>query len=306
MELLTYLLLAVLISRLGGGALGAALLAAVAPEVDRLAVLFGDEAGFVWHRGPAHSLVAVTSVAALLAFGARGAEARRRTALVAFASGLAHVLLDATHVAGAALAWPFRDARFAADWLAPDDPYLPAVLILFVAGPLLGRLVSSEIGEKAGPGKASAVVGLVLAAAYILARQQLHQQALDVLEARLYLGQPANRVAALPSASQPLEWQGLVQTGEAMLTPLVSLADGFDPESGRVYYPPEPGPALDGARRSNLFRRLSPRLYFVVAEVIPRDEQREVRLEDLRHNAVLTILVTASGEVISEKFRLAD
>jgi inner membrane protein len=168
-----------------------------------------------------------------------------------------HLLLDFTNVYGIRLLLPFSDAWLRLDLTPVVDVWIWTALFIAFAGPLLGRLVVSEItsGKPApGPrGRGFAWAALLFLFLYNGGRAALHARAVAMLDTRLYTGATPLRVAAMPSEN-PLAWRGLVETDEFYAVEPVSLPGPFDPSRGEIFYKPLADPALEAARKTETFR----------------------------------------------------
>ncbi len=139
-------------------------LSANIPDIDFVAIVGGPLYYFEQHRGITHS-VAAAPVMALLAVLITCAIARSMQGwLVAWALALigvaSHLLLDWTNVYGIRLLYPFSSQWFHLDLINLFDLLVWAVLLLAWIGPLMGKLVSGEIGAKPGTGRGLAIFAL--------------------------------------------------------------------------------------------------------------------------------------------------
>ena len=62
------------------------------------------------------------------------------------------------------------------------------------------------------------------------------------------------RVAAFPDPVNPWRFRGLVETREFVSLHDMNVRADFDPNAGRIFYKPEPSPALEAAARTATFR----------------------------------------------------
>ena len=263
MDNLTHTLVGILVARAGLNRLAprATLLAAIGanlPDVDIVAGLGGSLCYLAQHRGFTHALFWMPLLALaplplwyLLVRGSRPTRAHWLGAwLVSFCGVASHLGLDLLNVYGIRLGLPFSSRWLHLDLLHIVDVWVWVLLLAFVLAPLLGRLVSGEIGASSGPGRAGAVVGLLLLGVYIGARALLHQQALATLAARLYQGEAPMRTLALPSPANPWHWTGLVETPQAWRVLSVPLLREFDPEAAHVLFKPELAGVREAVARS--------------------------------------------------------
>jgi inner membrane protein len=284
------------------------MLGAVAPDIDIVARFAGPEAYLDWRRTVTHSwalspLLALAVAAAVRLFR----PLRWATAWFAAWLGIAsHILLDAVTLRGVAWLWPVSRSWFGTDWTVTGDPWPGLILSLAVIAPFLSGLVSGEIGGRRSPGVGWAAVTLAGAALYLGYRAQLHGEAMAALDSRVYEGRPPVRVAAIADAWNPYQWSGLVDDGRAVRSLSVNLRREFDPEDASVFYAPENLGAVEAAKRSPLYRRLSPHVSWPRWQAIAFGDGVEVRLEELRLGFEATFLVNESGLVIEERFEPPD
>jgi inner membrane protein len=192
-------------------------LAANIPDLDVISAAGGPLTYLSYHRHLTHSLP-LMPVMALLAVLAVRAVVRKRLpwmraygiALVGVAS---HIALDLTNIYGIRLLLPFSGEWFRLDLTGVVDLWIWAVFLIALVGPVLARLVNSEIGARRGsPARGFAIFALLFLLFYNGTRSVLHARAVSILDARLYDGAAPLRLAALPSPANPLRWRGLVET----------------------------------------------------------------------------------------------
>ncbi len=168
---------------------------------------------------------------------------------------LSHLLLDYTNIYGIRFLLQFSGRWFHLDLTPVVDLWIWAVLLVALGGPVLARLVNTEIGARPrNPGRASAVLALLFLLAYNAGRAVLHARAAAMLNSRIYAGAPPLRVAALPSQGNPLAWHGLVEMREFYSVQEISLVEEFDPSRGATVYKAESGPEIAAANRTTVFR----------------------------------------------------
>jgi len=253
MDNITHSLLGVVLARAGlnrlapyGTAL--AVVAANLPDIDIAAGAGGSVCYLAQHRGFTHALFWLPLLA-LAPLPLWWLLARRRGALtraswagayaVSFAGIASHLLLDFLNVYGIRILLPFSPQWLHADLLFIVDVWVWALLLICVLGPMLGRLVYSEIGARGASGRGMAWAAIVLLCAYVGLRAQLHTRAVETLNARIYHGESPRRVLAMPSAVNPWRWTGLVETASAWRVLPVDLLHDFDPDAGRAFFKPD-------------------------------------------------------------------
>jgi inner membrane protein len=280
------------------------MLAANAPDID--GIFWFDRLRYMeYHRGYPHALP-LAPLVALLPMALVRAKFSWRSYLAAIAGVLSHSLIDWTNPFGTRLLLPFTDHRFRLDINNLFDLWVWAILIGALAATWLAQLVSAEIGERKASGarRRWAWAALLAILVYMGGREILHQRAVNVLSSRLYGGEVARNIAALPFGSNPLVWRGVVEgDGFAIIVP-VNLAGEFDPAAGRVYRQAPPGPAIEAARRTRPFQVFTQFSRMPFWRVTPVEDGVQVRLTDLRFGtpdnpgfASVTALVDANGTV---------
>lgn len=306
MDNLTHSLTGLMLARTGLGRLTpratlVVVLAANLPDSDVYTWFQGHPQYLDIHRGFTHSwaLLPVMAAAAAaigwcsLRFGkAKSTEGWSWwKAWLAAAIGVAsHILLDWTNNYGVRFGLPFEGHWHRLDAMFIVDPWLWALLLFGVAGPFLSRLVSLEIGARKTGGAGTAWFVLVMMAAYIAGSIQLHEQALRVLETRVYNGQAPRRVAAFPVFGNPLRWRAVVEVEDGYWVSMIKVTEEVDPSEGRMFFHPSSESAkkaieaVRGSEEFAAFARFNAMpLWRVVAAPQPSAEGSvKVELFDLR------------------------
>ncbi len=295
MDNLTHTLTGVLLARAGlnrwcSGAGFLLALAANAPDVDVVAGLLGGQDTYLeWHRGPTHGLAGMPVVALLPLLAMwpfrRGKGQWLRAYLVSLAAVGSHLALDWTNMYGIRLLAPFSGEWFRADITGVVDVWIWALLAGAALWGILARLVSTEIGARATPGRGVAIAALTLLCAYDFGRFLLHERAVAVLDSHLYAGEVPTRVAAFPGFALPMRWTGVVETGGFYMVHRLDLGAAFDPGAGKIYYKAAPGEALEAARRTEAFRKFLRFAQFPIWRQTPLAEPEggvRVEVSDLR------------------------
>src|SRR3984885_8739732 len=178
------------------------IVAANIPDIDFVGIGRGPLYYFEQHRGITHSIAAAPVMALLsvlitcaIARTMRGWVVAWGLALIGVAS---HLLLDWTNVYGIRLLFPFSSQWFHLDLINLFDLLVWAVLLLAWVAPMIGKLVSGEIGAKSGSGQGLAIFALSFFMIYDFGRFLWHQRAIEILESRVYQGGPPIRAAAFP------------------------------------------------------------------------------------------------------------
>ncbi len=266
------------------------ILSANAPDIDIVTVRGGQLCYLEWHRGYSHSLpclpfLAVLPVLAVAAIYRQKLPWTRAWLLSCIGVG-SHIVTDWTNSYGVRMLLPFSSAWFHLDLNSLYDGWIWAVLIFAALWPVLARLVSSEIGDRAPAGQGTAVFALAFLLLFDVARAVLHQRAIAQLEARLYNDAPPLQTAALPEPFTPFQWTGVVETADTYRLHAVNTFGDLDPRAAEVFYKPSPRPSIENAKRTEPFRYF---LYFARFPVwseaptaIDGGEGTRVDLTDLR------------------------
>ncbi|MEP6534425.1 MAG: metal-dependent hydrolase [Bryobacteraceae bacterium] len=320
MDNLTHTLVGLMMSRAGLNrfhvrASAILILAANVPDIDAVSVVGGAGTYFHYHRGITHA-IAFAPVMALLPVLAVRIISRKPLAwlsgyLLALAGVASHLLLDFTNMYGIRLYLPFSNAWPNLAITSVIDPWIWAVLVLVFVGPLISRLVSSEIGGKSATGRGGAIFALLFLSLYDGGRAVLHQRAVAVQDARMYNGETPRRVAALPSLANPMRWEGIVETDSAFFVHPVDLAGEFDPSAGRVFYKTEETAETRAARATQVFQDLTAFAPFVFWQVTPSPEAEnavQVEAADLRFGTppdprFVATAIVQGGRVLRSWFR---
>lgn len=325
MDNLTHSLTGVLLARTGlarGVPYGTALAVGAANFAD-IDIITGARSWICYlhhHRGFTHSLVWLPLVAAAplplwwLLARRRGPVSRAlwlRAYLISLIAAFTHPLLDLLNVYGIRLGTPFTERWYHLDLLFIVDVWVWAILLVCTLGPMLARLVYSEIGFRRVPGRGMAWLGLAGFAAVVGLRALLHEQAVQQLNSRVYAGEPPRRVLATPSPANPWKWTGVVETRSAWRLVPVELGRAFDPDAGTVFYKPDIErfrPIVAGTETGRVFLHFSQAPSWSVMPAPDPEGAVVVRITDLRFgppegNAfVVTFLIDAEGRVLREEF----
>ena len=222
-----------------------------------------------------------------------------------------HLLLDWTNTYGIRLLFPFSSQWFHLDLINLFDLFVWAVLLLGWLGPMVGKLVSGEIGAQAGTGRGMAIFALSFFLIYDFGRFLSHQRAIEILNSRVYRDGPPFRAAAFPTgAVNPLEWQGLDRAARVCDALPVNVLKEFDPTAGAPSSRPPPSPAIEAAAKLARWRcsAVCP-ISSVVGHAAwtlsgnPKGA-RDVELTDWRFPFSAQALVDSSNRVISSSFGL--
>jgi len=275
------------------------MIAANIPDIDAVTAAGGSLNYLHCHRHLTHSLIAMP-VMALLSVVLVWAVRRKPVnwtgaffgALIAVAS---HLLLDLTNIYGIRLLLPFSPRWLRLDLTPVVDVWIWSVLLLCILGPLLVRLVGSEIASTnvrdRNHGRGFAILGLLFLLLYNGGRSVLHTRAVASLESRMYQDESPLRVSALPDAANPLKWRGLVETSDFFAVEDFSLLADFDPSRATIFHKPQPDPAIDVARRTDVFQRFlefSQAPLWRVSPVSEPENGKSVQLLDMRFGTPLS------------------
>lgn len=275
------------------------ILAANAPDIDVISAAGGSLNYLHFHRHLTHSLIAMPVMALLPVILVR-VVARKPVAwsgaffaaLIAVAS---HLLLDLTNIYGIRLLLPFSGQWLRLDLTAVIDLWIWGILLLGIIGPVIARLVGSEITSGGtrdrNHGRGFAIFGIAFLLLYNCGRSVLHTRAVASLESRIYQEESPLRVAALPDPANPFRWNGLVETGDFYAVADLNLAADFDPTRATIFHKPEPDPAFDIARRTATFEQFLKFSQFPLWRISPLtspENGRLVEVLDLRFGNPIT------------------
>jgi len=287
------------------------MLAANVPDIDIVTSFRGMFTYFEIHRGITHSFAMLPVMSLLPALVAcavsrtmRGFKAAYILSLVGVAS---HLLLDWTNTYGIRFLLPFSGQWFRLDLNGLVDLWIWAVLMIACVAPLLARLVSTEIGAKSGPGRGLAIFALLFVLVYDFGRYLTHQRAIEILNSRVYQDGPPLRVAAFPSSAvNPFDWSGWVQRPNVAMRFSMNLLADFDPTApDRVVHEPEPGPAIDAARSTLVFRKYLDFSQYPIWQVFPASDPegaQRVEVRDWRFSFTASAIVDRTNRVLSSSF----
>ncbi|MFZ3200272.1 MAG: hypothetical protein WA175_03875, partial [Candidatus Acidiferrales bacterium] len=218
---------------------------------------------------------------------------------------------------GVQLLWPFRAGWFSWDIAPWFDPWILAILIAGLLLPHLFRLINEEIGEreKSPVGRGAAIAALLLLAAYMGARANLHGRAMGLLLSVEYHGREPLSAGAFPTTLSPWDWRGVASTDgtiEEVDVPLGSNAD-FDPDS-LTQYKPEDSTALEAGRQTAAARRFLGYARFPLASVSQFEDGYRFELRDLRfpagdtspENMIVRVDFDSSLRVVRQEIRFAS
>jgi inner membrane protein len=279
--------------------------AANVPDLDVFS-LFGGPLNYIhYHRWYTHSIalapvMAILPVILVCALD-RSAKAWKSAYLLSLIGVGSHLLLDWTNDYGIRLLLPFSNAWLHLDLTNVIDLWIWAVLLIAWWGPMLGGLVSSEIGAKPGSGRGMALFALSFVLAYDYGRFLLHQRAVDLLENRIYAGQSPAVVEAFPSSpGNPVTWTGWVRTKDRSIRLAINLLTPFDPDAGTSVYQPEPSPAIEAAQNTPVFKAFLGFVLYPLWRATPVAEPEgatRVDLSDWRFGFTANALVDKAGHI---------
>jgi inner membrane protein len=286
-------------------------LAANVPDIDFVAIARGPLYYFEQHRGITHSIAAAPLMALLPVLVAGAIGKTMRGWAVAWCLSLigvaSHLLLDWTNAYGIRLLFPFSAQWFHLDLINLFDLIIWAVLLLGWLGPMLGKLVSGEIGAPSGSGRGLAIFALAFFLIYDFGRFLAHQRAIEILNSREYRDGPPVRVAAFPTgAVSPLEWQGWIERPEFVMNFMLNVATQFDPAAGKIIFKQPPTPAMQAARQAYpmaVFLGFAQYQLWSETPVDHPEGAHDVEVGDWRFPFVAQAIVDSSNHVISSTFR---
>jgi inner membrane protein len=308
-------------------------LAGTIADLDLVSALVGPRAYLLARRTVTHSILGTAAVIGVAVVAARLLRAKRRPPqkaaatkdagiasllIAAMVAAVVHVLMDLCTSAGVALLWPWRETRFAWDWLPGVDTWILAILLAGTLLPELFGLVGSEIGakEKAPRGRNGAIAALVLVLIYVGARATLHRNAVAQLDAHTYRGESSRRLAAFADPLSLVTWHGVVETSTQICTVSVPATEGtrFDPESGVCVHKPGDSPALATAEQTKATKNFLQAAGFPKASVGATEDGTEVAVRDVRDSVeneqrfavAVRVLLDRKGQVTSQQILWAN
>lgn len=286
------------------------ILAANTPDIDIVAIARGPLCYFEYHRGITHSLAAAPVMALLPVLVACAIDRTMRGWAVAwglsFVGVASHLLLDWTNIYGVRLLLPFSSQWFHSDLINLFDLIIWAVLLLGWLGPMVGKLVSGEIGAQPGTGRGLAIFALAFFLVYDFGRYLAHQRAVEILNSREYRDGPPIRVAAFPSAGgSAVEWQGWIERPEFVMRFSVNVLKEFDPAAGKLIYKQAPTPPMAAARQAapvQVFLRFAQYPLWSDTAIDHPEGAHDVEVRDWRFPFAAQTIVDSSNRVISSSF----
>lgn len=308
------------LNRLAPRATALAVIAANLPDLDIVTGVNGSLCYLAQHRGFTHAvfwapLVALGALPIWWLLARKDPLGKRQWAgayIVSLTAILSHLGLDFLNVYGIRLHLPFSGAWPRLDLVNIVDIWIWTILLICALGPMLARLVDSEIGGRGGTGRGMAIFGLLLICAYVGGRAELHARAVDTLQSRLYEKEQPRLTAALPGAANPWQWTGVVETASAWhVVPVNLLLKDFDPEAGRKFYKPDIArvqAAILRTETARVFLDFSQLPLWRVTPLTTPEGASMVRIYDLRFGLpdegafACEFLVDAGGKVLRERF----
>src|SRR5580692_5719017 len=213
MDNVTHSLVGLMLARVTGRNAMMMVVAANLPDVDVISWAGGTLTYIEYHRGIAHSLLALPLMALIpmLLFRSRSWQSYA----ACLAGVLSHLLLDWTNTYGIRMLLPFSGRWLHLDMTDVVDPWILLALLVAVAAPGLAGLVSSEIGAKKSSGakRGWAWAALAFMLAYEGGRFAAHQGGRGGRGARRYNGKQANGLGAIPTRGTPFQWRGGAEGG---------------------------------------------------------------------------------------------
>ncbi len=314
MDNLTHSLVGLFLARTGFNRLApdatlAMVIAANLPDADIVMGIGGAPSYLEWHRGWTHSLPCSLVVAAAAVILTRVFTRKNESWLGVLAAAwiavLSHIALDLTNNYGVRIWSPFSSEWFHWDTTYVIDPWIWAGLLIAFAAPLLGNLVSSEIGKGKRPflypGRAWAIAGLLFVLAWDGGRAVLHSRAIAILDARMYGGASPVITAAFPTALRPWEWDGLVETADTAFLYNLELGQQFDPTTGKTFHRDDPGEAVGGLRGDRGFRALIDVSQYPLWRVHADANNAQYVLTDLRFGDPAARTFSCSARLTGER-----
>ncbi|HEU5400187.1 MAG TPA: metal-dependent hydrolase, partial [Terriglobales bacterium] len=175
---------------------------------------------------------------------------------LACVAGYSHILLDFTNSYGVRPFWPFWNHWVACDIVSIIEPLFYLFLVAGLVLPALFGLVNQEIGARGRGmrGRGGAITALVCVALTWGVRDYEHRRAVDAMNAVLYKGNVATRLAAFPYEVTPFRWLGVAEIPNGYQAFLVNSAGPeVDPhDTAESYYKPKESDVIRAAKASYL------------------------------------------------------
>jgi inner membrane protein len=273
----------------------AILIGANLPDIDIVSAFGGATTYLKYHRGPTHSLLGVTVLAAALwvcfYFLNQKRTARKKGPPFSpkwlfwgcLAATGSHLILDLTNSYGVRVFWPISNHWYAWDLEFIVDPLLLALMIAALSVPVLFGLISEEVGARKSGFQRGAIAALCLMVGLLSVRLFAHQRVLNMEASRTYHDQNPSQIAAFPSPLNPFSWTGEAETDTGIdVFPVDALAGGIDTDAIRTFNKPAPSPELNAARETRTARIFLAFARFPWAAVNQTDDGWEVTIRDLR------------------------
>ncbi|MSO22665.1 MAG: metal-dependent hydrolase [Acidobacteria bacterium] len=302
----------------------ALLIGANLPDLDLLALLGGPISYLKYHCGISHSLPGLLCEAVLLAaillvaHRVRSKVASPANFGMLFLMSLAglgsHTLLDYTNTYGIRPFLPFDGRWFAADLVFIVDPWMLAILASGLLFPWLFRLISQEIGAKAGGYRGGAFVALTLITAFWASKWVAHEYALAELRQRSHKTGDPVRVGALPQFLNPAGWHGVIETEKAYHLSVAGfglLQSEFARRRVKTLFKPEQNEIVAAATQGTQAKVFLDFARYPLFQISPIPEGYQVTVRDLRfdfasrfrQSFVYSVQLDHNLKVISEQFR---
>jgi hypothetical protein len=122
----------------------------------------------------------------------------------------------------------------------------------------------------------------------------------------VYNGQAAQRAFAFPSHTNPLLWNGVVETNSFWVLQPVDLSAEPDVATGRILYKSEASPPIEAARRTDffdMFLKFARTPHWRVTPAASIEGGWRVELTDLRYGFTAAAIVDAQNRVLETSFR---
>ena len=269
------------------------------PDIDIASFFRGSICYLKYHRGITHSLLAIPFGGLLIATVMYFIHNRWlskdesvpfwKYVLLASIGVGSHVLLDFTNSYGIRPFLPFSGRWVSGNIEFIIDPWVLAALGLTLGLPFFFGLINQEIGARKSEHGTAAIVCLMLICFYWGAKVFSHRQAIADLVQTEEMGEPIQRVGAVPQPLNPFKWYGIIET--ASFYRLVETGwDPFDVNTGtprgRVFHKPEDTLVLEAASRGPQARVYLGFSQYPLFTVTPSDQGHTVMMQDLRFEPI--------------------
>jgi inner membrane protein len=311
------------LDRLAPRATATLIIGAIFPDIDVISLFRGSINYLKYHRGFTHSLLGIPVGALVLATAIYFIHNRLlkkgesvpwwKYFLLASIGVSSHVLLDFTNSYGLRLFSPFSARWYAGDIVFIVDPWILGALVLTLGLPFFFGLINQEIGARKREHRTSAILCLLLIAAYWGAKVLSHHQSIVELAQSGETKERILSVGAIPQPLSPFKRYGIVETENSYIV----TQTGWDmietmgrTVRPRVFHKSDETSILQAVHRGPEAQVFLDFSRYPLFSVIPTNLGYSVTVRDLRfqaisqqrRNFVLTVELGRDLHLVSEAF----